>query len=154
MPVDTDLVWPDGRMATWAQVRSYVLADRPLCVICGAVEATEVDHIWPRHFGGTEESTNLQPTCGTCNRAKGTRVDARSASDRQLAMAVAACMERAVAAVEEADQFICALYERVGQGSSTVRGGVLSAACSAAVVDAVLGLRRSQLRGMVDEVVA
>lgn len=150
--LDTDIVWPDGRMATWAQIRDYILADCPRCAICGTADATEVDHIWPRYFGGTEESSNLQPTCGRCNRSKGARVDPRSASDRQLAIAVAACMERVVAAVEEADQFIGVLHERMLQGRTpSVRVGIFSAACSVEVPVAVLEIRRSQLRNMLVE---
>lgn len=32
--------------------------------------ATTVDHIIPRHMGGTSEDSNLQPLCDICHDAK------------------------------------------------------------------------------------
>lgn len=138
MALTTDLYFSDGRPANWGQIRDYVLADFPRCAICGQAEATEVDHIWPRHFGGSDESENLQPTCGSCNRAKGSRVDLAVATDRQIASAIRACAERATVAVAETDRFIGELWGRA-QTASDDRERVY--ACAQAAFSAVLVIR-------------
>lgn len=40
------------------------------CALCGG-EADEVDHIWPRDLGGTDDLSNLQAACRRCNAKKG-----------------------------------------------------------------------------------
>lgn len=40
------------------------------CALCGG-EADEVDHIWPRELGGTDDFSNLQAACRGCNARKG-----------------------------------------------------------------------------------
>ena len=47
--------------------------DHGICQEClqpVAFEAFEVDHIIPRAYGGTDESSNLRLTCRPCNQAK------------------------------------------------------------------------------------
>lgn len=40
--------------------------DGRLCVLCAA-PATEVDHIQPRAYGGTEDLSNLRSLCHPCH---------------------------------------------------------------------------------------
>lgn len=46
-----------------------------LCGISAAEKAIEVDHIRPRNCGGSDEITNLQALCYTCNASKRDRDD-------------------------------------------------------------------------------
>ncbi|MFI5391708.1 MAG: HIT domain-containing protein, partial [Bacteriovoracales bacterium] len=46
-----------------------------LCGISAMEKALEVDHIIPRKHGGTDESSNFQALCYSCNAAKGARDD-------------------------------------------------------------------------------
>lgn len=58
----------------WEQLRAKVLTREPLCRMCRAagraVIATTVDHIKPKHLGGTDHEANLQPLCKPCHDAK------------------------------------------------------------------------------------
>lgn len=74
----------DGPNCSWAEIRDEVLrVSGRSCVRCGDT-ATEVDHIWPRRWGGDHFLENLQPLCGTCNRSKGASLDLETASPAQL----------------------------------------------------------------------
>jgi 5-methylcytosine-specific restriction endonuclease McrA len=53
------------------------------CVRCRR-QATEVDHVVPRAWGGTDEAENLQSLCGDCHRAKSAREGHASAARRRL----------------------------------------------------------------------
>jgi ATP adenylyltransferase len=46
-----------------------------LCGISAEERAIEVDHILPRHHGGTDDLSNLQALCYKCNANKGARDD-------------------------------------------------------------------------------
>jgi 5-methylcytosine-specific restriction endonuclease McrA len=48
------------------------LRDGLTCVYCGATTNLEVDHIWPRKHGGTDDPSNLVTACEACNQEKGT----------------------------------------------------------------------------------
>ena len=48
-------------------------ASNPTCVYCGR-RATCKDHIRPRSRGGTDEDSNLTPSCDECNSAKGAKL--------------------------------------------------------------------------------
>ena len=58
----------------WEQLRLRILKREPLCRACRAagraVVATTVDHIKPKHQGGTDDEGNLQPLCKPCHVAK------------------------------------------------------------------------------------
>jgi len=58
----------------WIDLRGWVLARHPLCVVCRAhgitTAATEVDHIVPRRDGGPDTFDNLQSLCGPCHKIK------------------------------------------------------------------------------------
>ena len=62
----------------WQVLRSDILKrDKRLCQQCikagRTVMATDVDHIVPKHRGGTDNPGNLQSLCGDCHRAKSAR---------------------------------------------------------------------------------
>lgn len=50
----------------WERARATVLAAEPACYRCGR-PATTVDHILPRHAGGTHERANLRGSCARHN---------------------------------------------------------------------------------------
>jgi hypothetical protein len=59
-------------------IRYQVLARDRKCVLCGAGPETvqlQVDHITPKSRGGSNDLTNLQVLCATCNRGKSNRDD-------------------------------------------------------------------------------
>ncbi|MEO9463911.1 HNH endonuclease [Sulfitobacter pontiacus] len=63
----------------WRKLRLTILRrDGYLCQLCWkggrATEATEVDHIVPRHKDGSDDPENLQGLCSPCHKAK-TRAD-------------------------------------------------------------------------------
>lgn len=47
--------------------------DQYTCYMCGG-EANEVDHIYPRSKGGSDEPENLAAACRRCNNAKSGKV--------------------------------------------------------------------------------
>jgi 5-methylcytosine-specific restriction endonuclease McrA len=53
------------------------------CLACGDTEAMlEADHIVPLTRGGTDDISNVQPLCGSCNRKKFVNIiDYRSSTD-------------------------------------------------------------------------
>jgi len=67
---------PETRPRHWQrdQPRDYVLRREPLCRSCAAhgrvTLAVHVDHIWPKHRGGSDDLANLQPLCEACHEAK------------------------------------------------------------------------------------
>jgi len=107
----TDLRYEDGRTASYEDIRRHILRRDPACRLCGA-PATEVDHIWPRFYGGDDTAANLQGLCSACNKRKGNLVSVDSASVDQLAAAIAAITERLVALVDDLDRFGAELLQR------------------------------------------
>jgi len=62
----------------WESLRASILQrDQFLCRACfdagRYTEATEVDHIVPRHKGGTNDRANLRAICKDCHEAKSKR---------------------------------------------------------------------------------
>lgn len=110
MNVHTDFYVGD-RPCTWAEIRAFLLSTQPACSECGD-EADELDHIWPRYFGGDESSENLRAICGRCNRAKGYRVAIDAAPSSRLVCAVVACGNRAHRSAAEAEPFLDELARR------------------------------------------
>ena len=60
---------------TWRKLRNRVMVrDDHLCAMClqsgKLTEANQVDHIKPKHLGGTDEPANLQCLCITHHNAK------------------------------------------------------------------------------------
>lgn len=92
---DTNLRFPGGQKAPYAVIRSYILRRDPTCRICAEAPASEVDHIWPRHYGGNDWSNNLQGVCPTCNKRKGNTVDPERGTTGELTHAIAAITSRA-----------------------------------------------------------
>jgi len=55
----------------WQKCRAAVLAQEPICRVCGR-PANTVDHITPRRKGGADyERDNLQALCAECHARKG-----------------------------------------------------------------------------------
>lgn len=59
----------------WRKTRALILRiDKYLCQSCLAkgrtTAAAEVDHIVPKHKGGTDEADNLQSLCKPCHQDK------------------------------------------------------------------------------------
>jgi 5-methylcytosine-specific restriction endonuclease McrA len=50
--------------------RRIFLRDNYRCVKCGSTEDLTVDHITSVYQGGTDEDSNLQTLCNTCNSRK------------------------------------------------------------------------------------
>jgi hypothetical protein len=44
-----------------------------ICQRCGSHQNLTVDHVVPRAKGGTDDPSNLQTLCGSCNSSKGAR---------------------------------------------------------------------------------
>lgn len=69
------------------------------CIHCGSrhtlrldgtpVSDATIEHIVPRHHGGTDELTNLAIACARCNGEKGLRHDARPRLDAKLQALIA-----------------------------------------------------------------
>jgi hypothetical protein len=60
---------------SWEAKRGAVLSQALfLCEICDDEPATDVDHIWPRSLGGSDQRKNLRAACGPCNKSKGNRI--------------------------------------------------------------------------------
>ncbi|MEN9760117.1 MAG: hypothetical protein RL676_1268 [Pseudomonadota bacterium] len=62
----------------WRTLRSAVLREHPLCVVCKAkdrlVAAAVVDHVVPLKDGGARfDRANLQPLCVSCHNRKTAR---------------------------------------------------------------------------------
>jgi 5-methylcytosine-specific restriction enzyme A len=56
-------------------IRSYVLdRDNHTCQICGSTENLVIDHIIPLAKGGTNDISNFQTLCLSCNSRKGSRI--------------------------------------------------------------------------------
>lgn len=69
--------WPERGTTTergygyrWQQIRSMILRRDPVCTICQARPAVEVDHIVAKAFGGGDEDANLRGVCRGCHKAK------------------------------------------------------------------------------------
>ena len=62
---------PPGRKSLPVQVRAQVLArDGLRCTRCGATDRLTIDHIVPVAKGGSDDTTNLQTLCKSCNSGK------------------------------------------------------------------------------------
>ena len=58
---------PNKELVAWIAAN----INRP-CIYCGE-EATHIDHITPISRGGTQEFSNLEMICSTCNFGKGSK---------------------------------------------------------------------------------
>lgn len=91
------LLWAAATDATFELMvvgpdRARVLCGK--CIHCGRRHQLELDgtprtqatveHIVPRHHGGTDAIENLAVACASCNQRKGSRLDARPWSDPDL----------------------------------------------------------------------
>lgn len=66
---------PAGRYSPgWERIARAYLKRHRGCVRCPS-RATTVDHVIPRSRGGTDDESNLQALCATCNGRKAARED-------------------------------------------------------------------------------
>lgn len=56
-----------------------------MCLKCGSAERISVDHVIPLAMGGSNQPTNLQPLCTSCNSRKGSRSMADYRTKKQIA---------------------------------------------------------------------
>lgn len=61
-----------GYGVAWRKIRAAYLAEHPACALCGR-PATDVDHVVPKRFGGSDDDTNLQALCKECHQRKTAR---------------------------------------------------------------------------------
>jgi hypothetical protein len=60
----------DRSLAPYRHARAVVLRGSPLCHWgCGNL-ATTADHLLPKSKGGTDDVSNLVPSCGHCNYSR------------------------------------------------------------------------------------
>jgi len=89
--LSSQIVHEDERRAEWLlsypgvkaeydakryKLRKAMLArgDKPVCVYCGSKERISIDHIQPMIRGGTNDLSNLQFLCRSCNSRKKDKV--------------------------------------------------------------------------------
>lgn len=58
------------------------------------ISAATIEHIVPRHHGGTDELSNLALACARCNAGKGLRHDHRRRGDEGLERVIATLQRR------------------------------------------------------------
>jgi 5-methylcytosine-specific restriction enzyme A len=58
--------------ATYRLARAHVLAAHPWCTWCATTTDLTVDHVIAKANGGTDDPSNLQVLCRSCNSQKGT----------------------------------------------------------------------------------
>lgn len=76
----TRLVDATGKPCPWPTIRRHILQrDDWTCSVCGLPDIDEVDHVFPRRWGGSDFLENLRAICGPCNKAKGSRADLEAA---------------------------------------------------------------------------
>lgn len=62
----SDWIWFPTRLAIY-------LRDGRRCLACGARKTLSLDHVRPRHKGGSNRHDNLITLCARCNAARGLR---------------------------------------------------------------------------------
>lgn len=68
-------VLPEVRRPITDEVRRLVYSrDDYRCVVCGSTEKLSCDHVIPWSHGGSDDQSNLQTMCISCNSRKGARV--------------------------------------------------------------------------------
>jgi len=68
------------------------------------ISRATVEHILPRHHGGTDEARNLALACARCNHQKGARLDQRRRGDPTLEAVIATLQGRRLARWREPDE--------------------------------------------------
>lgn len=58
------------------------------------ISRATIEHIVPKHHGGTDELENLALACARCNGGKGVRLDTLPLSDPRLARVIETLTER------------------------------------------------------------
>ncbi len=69
----------------WTELAKRVIAEEPLCRICGLRPSTTADHIVPVALGGAEyDRENVRGACQRCNYAGGARITNARRGQRRL----------------------------------------------------------------------
>ncbi|MEO0326256.1 MAG: HNH endonuclease [Myxococcota bacterium] len=107
------------RLLLWAAATdaAFALEDEALagpCIHCRrklavplrnpAAATATVEHIVPRHHGGTDDLQNLAVACARCNAGKGVRLDHRRRNDPTLERVIRALQEKREARYREAPE--------------------------------------------------
>lgn len=58
------------RFSKYRRLRAYLLLRDRVCVACGTTDRLHIDHVVPRHQGGSHHPDNLQLLCITCHGKK------------------------------------------------------------------------------------
>ncbi len=61
------------RHYTKAEWRALCVLHNNLCLCCGKHRPLAADHVTPLYLGGSDDISNIQPLCKSCNSKKGTR---------------------------------------------------------------------------------
>jgi hypothetical protein len=117
-------IYAGSRPAAWDAIRRYILDEEPTCRLCGAPSA-EVDHIWPRCYGGDDRRDNLQGLCLPCNRTKADTVSLAAATEDQLAAAIVAVLYRVQTSLDDAQRFVEVLACRPRPADPELRWALL-----------------------------
>lgn len=62
-----------GYTRRWSNQAKVLKRRQPTCTRCGTADDLSVDHVVPKSAGGTDDPSNLQVLCRSCNSAKATR---------------------------------------------------------------------------------
>ena len=79
-----------GSKAKREKKLAIIARDGEGCRYCGEMDRLTLDHILPKCLGGTNEISNLQFLCFTCNQAKGDTGAGRETVLRWRGVSVAA----------------------------------------------------------------
>ena len=71
---------PDGHLTVVFAALALTLRDGERCQLCGG-HATHVDHIVPRHLGGSSDESNLRSLCPPCHYSISGRQAVRSEAE-------------------------------------------------------------------------
>lgn len=86
-------------------IRRWVLErDKRICHYCKA-DATEVDHLWPRRYGGGDHVNNLVAACRKCNSSKGASIDLSEASADLIRCGLEAIIVRLRSEIDELERW-------------------------------------------------
>jgi 5-methylcytosine-specific restriction protein A len=67
----------------WRTRRRFVLdRDQGICWLCGGAGADTVDHVTPRHHGGSDDPVNLRAAHARCNYGRRERPPAVASPTR------------------------------------------------------------------------
>ncbi|WP_225075316.1 HNH endonuclease [Streptomyces sp. CoT10] len=57
----------------WRKARAAAIAQQPWCSVCGSVDDLTGDHRLPLSMGGSNDVSNIDVKCRSCNSRRGNR---------------------------------------------------------------------------------